>query len=239
MMYELIDKELGRIVVTRHKRAKRVIARRVDGYIRLTVPDRFNMKNIPLVLRELKPGIMKLKQPSPACITGEDVISTLTFDAHIVRDSLVEKRSLSLKNGRLHIFVPPHTDISLPENQKGIKEAIINVMRMEAKRVLPAKTAFFAEKEGLSYNQIRINSSRSRWGSCSGKKNINYSLFLMLLPERLIDYVVLHELAHTIEMNHSERFWLLLERFCEGKARVLRREVKDYSPNGYHFLIQK
>jgi predicted metal-dependent hydrolase len=238
-MYELIDKELGRIVVNHHKRAKRVIARRRGGYIQLTVPDRFNMKNIPSLLQELKPGIMKLGRPSPACITEEDVISTLTFDAHIVRDPYVEKRRLSLKNGNLHIFVPSLTDISLPENQESIKKAIINVLRLEAKRVLPVKTAFFAEKQGLTYNQVKINSSRSRWGSCSIKKNINFSLFLMLLPERLINYVVLHELAHTIEMNHSERFWQLLERFCDGKARMLRKEVKDYVPNGYRFLIQK
>jgi len=238
-MYELIDKELGRIVVTPHKRAKRVIARRRGGYIQLTVPDRFNMKNIPSLLRELKPGIMKLKQPLLAFITEEDVISTLTFDARIVRDPYIEKRSLSLKNGNLHIFVPATSNISLPENQKKIKEAIINVLRMEAKRVFPEKTAFFAEKQGLSYNQIKINSSRSRWGSCSAKKNINFSLFLLLLPERLIDYVVLHELAHTIEMNHSEQFWQLLDRFCDGKARMLRKEVKDYSPDGYHFLTQQ
>lgn len=57
----------------------------------------------------------------------------------------------------------------------------------------------------------------------------------MLLPERLINYVVLHELAHTIEMNHSERFWQLLERFCDGKARMLRKEVKDYVPTGIVF----
>jgi hypothetical protein len=237
-MYELLDKELGRIVVTPHKRAKHVIARRMGEYIQLTVPTRFNMKNIPSVLLELKPGIMKLKKPSRAYITEEDVITTLTFDARIVRDPYIGKRRLSLKNGNLLIFVPAASDISLPENQESIKEAIINVLRLEAKRVLPVKTAFYAEKQGLSYNQIRINSSKSRWGSCSAKKNINFSLFLMLLPERLIDYVVLHELAHTIEMNHSEQFWQLLDRFCDGKARMLRKEVKDYSPNGYHFLTQ-
>ena len=238
-MYELIDKELGRIVVTPHKRAKRIIARRMGEYIRLTVPERFNMKNIPSVLLELKPGIMKLTQPFTAYITEEDVISTFTFDVHILRDPFIDRISLSLKNGKLQIFLPEASAISQPGNQKKIKEAIINVLRMEAKRVLPAKTAFFAQKVGLSYNQIKINSSRSRWGSCSGKKNINFSLFLLLLPERLIDYVVLHELAHTIEMNHSVRFWQLLERLCDGKAKMLRKEVKDYSPNGYHFLIQQ
>lgn len=238
-MYELIDKELGRIVVTPHKRAERVIARRMDGYIRLTVPDRFNMKNIPSMLVKLKPGIMKLKQPPRAFLTEEDVISTFTFEARIVKDPFIEKRSLSLKNGKLQIFMPEASDISLPDNQKKIKDAIVNILRMEAKRVFPEKTAFFAKKNGLNYNQIKINSSRSRWGSCSAKKNINFSLFLLLLPEKLIDYVVLHELAHTIEMNHSERFWQLLDRLCDGKAKMLSKEVKKFSPNGYQFLGQR
>ena len=238
-MYELIDKELGRIVVTPHKRAKRIIARRMGEFIRLTVPDRFNMNNIHAVLRELKPGIMKLSQPSTACITIEDVISTLTFDVYMVKDPFIDRLSISLKEGKLKLFFPVACDISQPANQKKIKEAIIHVLRREAKRVLPEKTAFFAQKEGFSYNQIRINSSRSRWGSCSAKKNINFSLFLLLLPERLIDYVVLHELAHTIEMNHGERFWQLLERLCDGKAKMLREEMKNYSSDGYRFLIQQ
>jgi predicted metal-dependent hydrolase len=238
-MYELIDKELGRIVVTPHKRAKRIIARRKGEFIRLTVPYRFNMKNIHTVLQELKPGIMKLSQPTTATITEEDVISTLTFDVHIAKDPFIGRLSLSLKEGKLQLYLPMASDISQPENQKIIKEAIIHVLRREAKRVLPEKTAFFARKEGLSYHQIRINSSRSRWGSCSAKKNINFSLFLLLLPERLIDYVVLHELAHTIEMNHGDRFWQLLERLCDGKAKMLREEVKNYSSDGYRFLIQQ
>ena len=81
---------------------------------------------------------------------------------------------------------------------------------------------------GLSYASVKINSSQGRWGSCSARKNINLSYYLVLLPSHLIDYVLLHELCHTREMNHGERFWDLLNRFTDGKALALRKELKKY-----------
>jgi predicted metal-dependent hydrolase len=105
--------------------------------------------------------------------------------------------------------------------------------------VLPAKTAFFARQHGITYRSVKIGSSRGRWGSCSTHRDINFSLFLMLLPERLIDYVVLHELAHTVEMNHSPRFWQLLEKMCGCDTEKLRRETKKFESDAYRFLAQK
>jgi hypothetical protein len=196
------------------------------------------MKQISSVLEELKPRLLRLK-PSPGKIFAEgDVMTTFTFNAQIVRNAYVDKPALSLKQGKLHIYMPQRSDLSLPENQQLIKESIVRVLRMEAKRTLPVKTASFARKQGLSYHKIKINSSKGRWGSCSVRKDINFSLFLLLLPEKLIDYVVLHELAHTVEMNHSVKFWALLDRFCEGKARILSKEVKKYKPDWYDFLVQ-
>ncbi len=238
-MYEWIDQELGRIVVTPHKRAKNVIARRKGGYIQLTVPFRFNMKNMPAVLREMRPRIAQMPLPSRAILSEGDVIASFTFVAQIIRDPYREKTSLSMKNGNLYLFVPSQTEMNRPEIQSALRNAVIHVLRLEAKRVLPEKTAYLAQKHGLTYGQIRVNSSKKRWGSCSARKNINFSLFLMLLPERLIDYVVLHELAHTIEMNHSERFWQLLDSFCNGEARLLSKEVKKAKPDGYDFLVQE
>ena len=67
-----------------------------------------------------------------------------------------------------------------------------------------------ADTHGFQYTSLKINSARRRWGSCSAKKQINLSLYLMLLPEELIDFVIVHELCHTREMNHGERFKKLM-----------------------------
>ena len=68
-----------------------------------------------------------------------------------------------------------------------------------------------AEKYGFEFQSVKINSAKKRWGSCSTRRNINLSLFLMLLPEELIDFVLVHELCHTREMNHGKNFKMLMK----------------------------
>lgn len=75
---------------------------------------------------------------------------------------------------------------------------------------------------------MKINSSKHRWGSCTSKRNINLSLYLMMLPEHLINYVILHELTHTIELNHGQRFWQILDQLCDGKAAELNDECSNF-----------
>jgi len=111
-----------------------------------------------------------------------------------------------------------------------------SVLRHEAKHVLPQKVAFWAKEFNLQFSQVKINKSTTRWGSCSLQKNVNLSLYLMLLPERLIDYVVLHELAHTVEMNHGEKFWELLSKLCGEDARAVSRSVRKFNSPAYNLI---
>ncbi|MCH2189035.1 M48 family metallopeptidase, partial [Candidatus Gracilibacteria bacterium] len=87
----------------------------------------------------------------------------------------------------------------------------IEAYKKEAKEILTRKAAHYAQKHHLAYNSIRITSAKTRWGSCSSKKNLNFSYRLMMTPEFVQDYVVVHELAHLLHMNHSKKFWSQVE----------------------------
>jgi predicted metal-dependent hydrolase len=88
----------------------------------------------------------------------------------------------------------------------------IHTLADQAMEFIPRRVAHFAPKVGVTYNGITIRNQRSRWGSCSGKGNLNFNCLLMLCPPEVIDYVVVHELCHRKEMNHSPRFWAEVAR---------------------------
>lgn len=111
-----------------------------------------------------------------------------------------------------------------------VDENAIKTLRIEAKKILPLKVKELSQKHNLSYKKVFIKNLKSRWGSCSSQNNINLNLHLMRLPEKLVDYVILHELAHTKEKNHGQNFWNLLSSFMFD-ARELNKELKKYSIN--------
>ena len=203
-MDDFMDKELGLVVIKRNSRAKKVIVRRKQNAVEMTVPRLMLNSEIKKYFNSLKPRILKLPKRELVKINEQSDIKTFTFDVAITRKSLYkDKVGMSLKRGILTIDVPQQYDINNNNIQSAIKDLIIQALRHEAKRVLPDKVAAFAREFNLQVNQVKINNSKLRWGSCTNKKNINLSLFLMMLPERLIDYVILHELAHTIEIGRA------------------------------------
>lgn len=101
-------------------------------------------------------------------------------------------------------------------------------MRREAKAVLPRRVAELAGLHGFSYAHLTIRDSKTRWGSCSGRNAISLSLYLMQVPEHLQDYVILHELCHTVHHDHSPRFWALMDQVTDGQAHALRAELRRY-----------
>ena len=110
-------------------------------------------------------------------------------------------------------WIEKHLAARIAKNQNtGIAEEEIPALREEARAYLTKKTAYYAARMGLRYGKITITGAKTRFGSCNSKGNISYSYRLMKYPEAAREYVVVHELAHLVEMNHSPRFYAVVER---------------------------
>ncbi|MBN1293690.1 MAG: M48 family metallopeptidase [Candidatus Latescibacteria bacterium] len=104
-----------------------------------------------------------------------------------------------------------------------------SINRTEAKRKLVTRLNELAEHYDFTYNRVFIRNQKTRWGSCSSKKNINLNMKLAVLPDRLIDYVILHELVHLKIPNHSKEFWTALDRLVLN-SKMLKAELRKFSP---------
>lgn len=134
------------------------------------------------------------------------------------------------RNGQVILRTPYGITKRQVENRKTDQIMISEEQRREgierAKRIFPERTAYFALRMGVDYGRITIREQKTRWGSCSSKGNLNFNWKLVLLAPELLDYVVVHELAHRREMNHSKNFWKIVEAELPD-YRERRRRLKE------------
>ena len=230
----LSDAELGTIEFVRNERSKHIRVRILSTGLKVTLPPRSTeqdaMKFINSIRAKLIQKQEKLEkglQKSNILIDESSRLQTLTFVVE-AKSSIRKNIYFALKSSVLTIDFPAGTDCTTPETQQFFWNGISYFLRKEAKRLLPGRTKQLADKYGFTFADVKIQSSKTRWGSCSRAKSINLSLYLMLLPAHLIDYVILHELCHTKEMNHGDRFWAWMDKVTDGKSKELRAQLKHY-----------
>lgn len=136
-------------------------------------------------------------------------IKTCFFTIRFVPDTRLEQKyvfSLRRESDELRVYYCTNIDFEQPKTQQSIRRILQQVLKVEAKSFLPNRLKENAENYKFTFESVRINNATSRWGSCSSKKRINLSCYLMLLPLELIDFVLVHELCHTEQMNHGADF---------------------------------
>lgn len=139
------------------------------------------------------------------------------------------KISTRLVPNEIRITHPVTLAAGHPSVQLAARSASIRALRKEAEQLLPQRLQTLSEKTGLSYRNVSVKHLKSRWGSCSSAKDITLNVFLMQLPWHLIDYVLVHELAHTKVMRHGTPFWEELELHMPT-AKQLRKEINQHQP---------
>lgn len=101
------------------------------------------------------------------------------------------------------------------KSKKEIKEKFINFYKKESINYIFPKIEKIAKDNNFTFNSLKITSAKTRWWSCTSQKNINFSYRLLMAPKFVIDYVIIHELSHLKEMNHSKNFWFLVDTICK------------------------
>ena len=108
-----------------------------------------------------------------------------------------------------------------------ISEADKQLLADQAKKIIPGKVSYFAGIIGVDFGRIAIRAQKTRWGSCSAKGNLNFNCLLLRAPEEILDYVIVHELCHRKEMNHSKAFWAEVAKVCPDYKKH-RKWLKDH-----------
>lgn len=224
------DDILGKIFIRKNKLSKRLIIRhRQLGYV-LTLPVGVPIDEARRFIAENRHRIGKLgrRQWSFAPITEDSplMLSTVTVK---VCSRQTDRCVGRLTDKVLMIDYPYQERVTDGHIQYAFWQIIEDFLVASAKKELPTCTERLAGVWGFRYQSVRVQRSKTRWGSCSQSKNINLSAYLLLLPVHLQEYVILHELCHTREMNHSDRFWAEMERVTNHRSKQLRQEIKQYN----------
>ena len=226
-------KELGKVTLRKSPNAKKIsISVRPFEVIRVTIPVYVSFKRAERFIEEKESW---LRRTLAKIRNAEESLTIFDFETNFhTKDHSLKiiktangKPQVKLHEGKILVLCPDDRNINEKEIQQLIRRGIEAAWRKEAKKYFPVRLGELARLYGFEFRKISIKNNRSRWGSCSGSNNINLSLHIMRLPGHLSDYIMLHELVHTVHKNHSKSFWKHLDTIT-GNAKALDRELKKY-----------
>ena len=225
---------IGNVLFIKKPKVKNISIRLyAEGRVKVTLPVYSSWSQAIKAVRSKTPWILKQREilikrtrEKQIIINSDTVFPYLKHKIKFVpvRNNRTE---IEIYNGTLKFLYPDGINIEDKHIQDLIRKGIIEAMRIEAKNFLPQRVEELAGKYGFSYRKVFVKNAKTLWGSCSSKNNINLNLHLMRLPEELRDYIIIHELVHTVHRNHGVKFWKLLDHYF-GNARSMAKELKKY-----------
>jgi len=226
--YNTIDlPEIGSVAISISSRSKRIQIKIKNGNAILSIPHRKALHDGIAFLQSKQTWVKKKISQSQAKQYKEGLLPYLNYTI-LLKNTNVKSISTIVSKNTIQIGAPAYLRIESAEVQNAIKKGIDFALSIEAKKYLLQRTQELAELHCLTFENIKISKAKTRWGSCSSTNNINLSQSLMLLPKNLIDYVIIHELCHTVHKNHSKTFWQLVEQKMPAYKQA-HSELKKYS----------
>lgn len=224
------DRDFGKIYISVRRQARNITMRVKEDGLHVTTSPYHSVLSLLKAIEPFRQRLLTSRETiRPVPFGWGFTIETDCFRLRLEPSSL-KNFTIRMKEETVVIACPANTDFTTERVQVLVKNAVMRALRKKAAEYLPPLVRYWSEQVGLPCGKVSISKARTRWGSCSSKKDISLSCYLMLVPAHLMDYVILHELAHTREMNHGPRFWALLDSLTDGRALLLRKELHNYRP---------
>ncbi len=193
--------------IVRSNRKTLAVCIDASGNVIVRAPKRLSEKYIQDFLQE-KEGWIRKKQAQKR-ETGV-ALPPENLDGYVF-PLLGKSCTVALYEGEKIAFDGERNILYLPKTRA--KEGLVRWLKENAKRILTAETARLAAAMGTTYKSVGISSAKTRWGTCGAENRIRYTFRLLYMPKEIIEYVIVHELAHTLQKNHSKAFWNVVERY--------------------------
>lgn len=216
------------VKVVKRKKARRLkITLENDGSVRVSIPY-FVPYQTGINFAKSKLEWIKDKRIVPKLINEFEQVGK-SHRINFMR-AKGDRITTKIENLTIKIFIPDGIEKIDSRVQSAIRRISRKALIKEASELLPQRVKYLAHKNGLSYSNLAFKFTKSRWGSCDNKKNLNFNPNLMNLPWDLIDYVIIHELSHTIHMHHQSEFWQEVEKVIP-EYKIQRKRLKEARDN--------
>ncbi len=225
----ILENQTVSYTVKHSSRAKHVrLEIRVTTGLTIVVPLSYNLDDIPALLKKKKQWILdKLAEYGKAqsvevksnLNSGDSVPYLGRYLKVVERHHPGAVYSVKLEQNQLLV--------NLDSRNNRLELVLEWWYRKQAERLIKKRADDICPRLGVTYNRLTVRAAKTRWGSCSRKGNLNFNWKLIMMPEPVVDYVIIHELAHLKEMNHSKNFWNLVAQHCP-RWREHRKWLKDH-----------
>jgi len=225
---EYILEEIGQVKIYKNRKNKTLkISLSHDGSVRLSMPVWVTYKMGVLFIKKNKDWILKNKRNKSKKIIEQQKIGKEHRIVFVSKDS--DNIRASIKDNYITVSHPSNKRYEDNDVQASALSAAKRALKLESEKLVVARAREMASINQFEVNDIHVKPLKGRWGSCNQLKELTFNIYLVQLPWKLVDYVIYHELVHTIHMNHGEAFWSELSKYVDSPKK-LRKEMKVFAP---------
>ncbi len=231
MVKTFTDPEFGEITVSFRPTARSIkISVGTDGRLRASAPTFTPLIAVKAMVKASRAQIRRLFTPqlAPTAYTAGQQIGK-SHRLAVVPTPAGTPPHIRIQGQNILLRLAEDSPLQAPATQRLVRDYVIKALRQQATAHLPHRLKHFATLHSFTYQRIRFGHAGTRWGSCSSRGTISLNIALMKLPDELIDYVLVHELAHTRHLNHSTAFWDTVGAI-DPAYKLHRKQMKLHTP---------